>query len=127
MAKGSFIQKFSIIFSIILLSFSGCTNGDVEFEGSRVSNDTQFVLDFSILNTTYIHEMDLFENDTIDVFIDRLSGKLNILVTDQNDESIYRSDNASSVQFALIIVSDGLYRFEISGEKASGYVSFILR
>ena len=73
------------------------------------------------------HRMDLNENDVIDVEIVKNQGKLDISVTDEEDNIIYKADDASSGMFSLEIPRSGIVEFKVSGRNASGLVSFIVR
>lgn len=46
---------------------------------NRISNDTQFTMDYSILNKTETHKMKLKEGGNIDVIIENKSGRIDIL------------------------------------------------
>lgn len=113
------------IFTLILLS-AGCTK-DVEFDGSFTANETQFILDFEVLNVTKTHTMALDSSDIVDVVIAKDKGTLDISVTDTEGHSIYTGDDASSGQFALEITRSDTYEFKVTGTRAKGKVSFILR
>lgn len=116
-----------LIFMAVQYPISGCDQSQSEFEGSRISDERRFILEFDVLNTTLSHEMVLDDNDIIDVVIIRKGGELDILVSGADGQPLYRADDASSSEFALEITKDGLYAFRVTGDHASGKVSFILR
>lgn len=114
---------FLIILSMIILSIvTGCSKQ--VFSGNRTSNDTQFIMDYSILNRAETHEMKLEEGVFVDVIIENKSGSVDILVADANGKEIYKGDNASSGKFSLNIPKTGTYKFSVTGSKAKGSVSF---
>lgn len=110
-----------LIFFILIIT--GCGNEPV-FNGSRTSNDVQFIMDYSILNDTMTHEMKLKEGTNVNVIIENESGRLDILVKNVDGQEIYRGDNASSGEFSLKIPKTGSYQFSVTGSKAKGGVSF---
>ena len=116
-----------LIFMAVLYSMSGCDQAQSDFDGSQISDERQFILEFDLLNTTLSHEMVLEENDIVEVVIIRKGGELNILVSDPEGQPIYRADDASSGKFALEMTKSGSYMFRVTGDHASGKVSFILR
>lgn len=77
-----------ISFIVALFLFSGFTKEAIEFDGSRTSNEQQFILDFDILNISLTHIMELQENDIIDVEIIKDKGELYLSVTDFEGNSI---------------------------------------
>lgn len=72
----SLLRKPLIV--LILISFilivTGCAKESV-FDGSRTSNDIQFIMDYSILNDTMTHEMKLKEGTIVNVIIQNESGR----------------------------------------------------
>ncbi len=120
------IRTLALIFLAQFVMY-GCNVNNTEFEGTRISDETRFILEFDILNSTESHELALKVDDIIDVSIDLIKGELDISVTDVEGKSIYKADQASSNVFSLIISEDGIYTFKVTGRRASGRVSFTLR
>lgn len=116
-----------IITMCILLAFSMASCKKQVFNGNRSSNDTQFVMDYSILNRTETHEMELKENSIIDVNIDNKAGSLDIVVTNPLGEEIYRGDDAASGEFSINADKQGTYKFSVKGSNAKGAFSFKVR
>lgn len=114
--------KLIIISILLLIIATGC--GKQVFNGNRTSNDVQFIMDFSVLNKTETHEMSLEEGTTVNVDIEKISGRIDILVEDIDGNKIYRGDNADSNQFSFDIPKSSTYIFSITGKKAKGSVSF---
>jgi len=110
----------------LTIASGGCTK-DIEFDGSFTGNETQFILDFEVLNVTKTHTLVLDSSDIVDVVIEKDKGTLDISVTDTEGHSIYTGDDASSGQFALEITRSDSYEFKVTGTRAKGKVSFIVR
>lgn len=119
MKKLSLLMILSVL---ILLIATGCRKQ--VFVGSSTGNDVQYIIDFSVLNSTKTHEIKLEKGTTINVIIEKKSGKLDILVSDSNGEKIYKSDNANSAKFSLVMPKTDLYKFSVTGSNAKGSVSF---
>jgi hypothetical protein len=111
-----------VLAALVIFFTAGC--GKQVFNGSSTGNDTQFLLDYSILNCTKTHEMKLKEGTNINVIIESSSGRVDILVVGSNGDEIYRGDNASSGEFALKIPKSDTYKFSVTGSDAKGSVSF---
>ncbi|MCD8503008.1 MAG: hypothetical protein LRY71_16830 [Bacillaceae bacterium] len=112
-----------IFFVILLFGFIvGCRREQV-FDGSRTSNDTQFVMEYDVLNGTKTHEMELEEGTMINVIVQNDSGQVNIAVEDSHGEVVYQGGHASSTNFTFGISSAGRYTFTVTGSKAKGGVS----
>ena len=115
------------IFIFLLIFFiAGCSNKTLNttFDGSKVVNDNQFVMEYEILNTTYTEELELKKDEIISVEIVNNSGNLDIEVREKDGEKVYKGNGVSSSNFKLIIPKDGIYEFSVTGEKAKGSVSF---
>lgn len=108
---------------LISLFFVSCEN--ISFNGSRTGNNSQFIVDFKVLNTSKTHTMNLEAGERIDVVISLESGDLKVYVYDSNNNYSYRSDKAFSTDFTLTIDHDDNYTFEIVGRNsAKGRVEF---
>gem|GEM_PF-3019306 len=119
------MKKFMIIITISALIFfivSGCQKQT--FKGNILSNRTEFVLDYSYLNTIKTHEMFLAQGKIIDVNIENNSGSLDIIVEDVSGEEIYRGSDVDSCKFSITIPYLGTYKFSVIGHKSTGNVSF---
>lgn len=110
---------------IMMIIFTGCSK-DI-FDGTNTSADDCFILNFESLNSTVTHRLELKKNDIIDVELTKNKGRIDVLVSEQTGNLLYRGQNISSGKFSLVITKNANYIFRITGNKASGYVSFMLR
>lgn len=108
---------------IIVFSLSGC--GKSSFDGSRIGNDSQFVMEYRIFNTTDGQVLLLDAGDTIRAKVVVDSGRLSIKIQKDSDTPIYESDNiVASESFDVEIQESGTYKITVTGEKTKGSVSF---
>lgn len=114
-----------IVLIILLICLTGCKNNSSSFSGSKTGNDTQFLVDFDVLNTTIDYAMPLTDGDKIDTTIDIVNGKVDILVENENGTIIYNSDDVESGNLTLSITESGNYTFYVTGFKAKGSIHFI--
>ena len=110
-----------LCFSLVLLN--AC--GNATFNGSSTGNDTQFIMEYRILNTSDHREMSLKTGDVIDTTIVSDAGSVDILVENSAGESIYSETNVPTSEFEIVISQDDTYTFTVTGHKAKGSVSFI--
>lgn len=100
------------------------------FNGSRTSNNDQFIMDYSIFTGTKTHEMQLEEGAVIDVDIENTAGKLTVSIEDEKGEHLYKGDYSvtgdkpATGEFSVETSNSGKYKFYVTGEKAKGGVSF---
>ena len=95
-----------------------------EFEGSKTEDLTHFAMDFSVLNTTYTHEMSVGKDECVEVRIKKEKGTLSLKIEKEEGEPIYQGDDVSSGDFVVFAEESGNYRFTVSGKRAGGKVSF---
>jgi hypothetical protein len=116
------LSVLMILSVLIILITAGCRKQ--VFSGSSTGNEKQWLLEYSTLNCTKTHDIKLEKGATIDVVIENKSGNLDILVSDTNEEKIYKGDKATTGKFSLIIPKTDIYKFSVTGSNASGSVSF---
>lgn len=119
------MKKLSLltILSVLILVIATACAKQV-FNGSSTSNDTQFIMDYSVLNCTKTHEIILEKDASINVTIENKSGRVDIFVEDADGKKIYKGDDATSGKFLLKIPKTSTYKFSVTGSKAKGSVSF---
>jgi hypothetical protein len=116
------LSLLMILSLIILLITTGCRKP--MFSGNSISNDKQWLLEYSILNSTKTHDIKLEKGASIEVTIENKSGDLDILISDSNQEKIYKGDNATSGQFSVKVPKTDIYKFSVTGINSKGSVSF---
>ena len=108
------------LISILVLTACG-----TKFDGSRTGNDSEFIMEYSVLNTTDAQDLTVESGDTISANIVVDKGSLSIKIQKDGEEPIYESDGISaSNEFDVEIDESGTYTVEVTGKKAKGSVSF---
>lgn len=96
------------------------------FRGSRTGNDSEFIMDYKMLNTTDSQELILKAGDSIDAMIIVEDGRLAVTIRKDDDTPIYANRNLiSSAQFGVEIEESGVYTVEVTGTQAKGSVRFV--
>ena len=85
------IKQKTIILSVILLVIglllTGCGRKNT-FDGSRISNETEFRMEYSILDREESAEMKLTEGDRIQVHISHTAGNVDVIVGENGEEPL---------------------------------------
>ncbi|MCI9138075.1 MAG: hypothetical protein HFH48_11065 [Lachnospiraceae bacterium] len=118
------MKKFLLIVCILALmvSLTGC---DTKFDGSRTGNDSEFIMEYSVLNKTDTQDLIAEFGDAISGKIIVQKGSLSIKIQKDEEEPIYESSGISvSNEFDAEIDESGTYTVSVTGEKAKGSVSF---
>lgn len=109
------------IFSSIIF-YTACEKN--EFNGNKICNDNEFILEYSEFNTTYEHSLSLEEGDVIHCNIEADEGTLDISIEKDDGVSAYRGNDVSSGSFDVRITEAGEYTITVTGDEAVGRVSF---
>ena len=110
-----------VIAAAVLLSACG---GEPTFNGSKTADSDHFDIDFEILNTTYSHEMVMEAGEQIDVSVEQRSGNISLLIQKGDEQPVYRSADAQTASFSVVIQEAGTYTLSVTGKSAKGHVRF---
>ena len=119
------MRKIFAIFGLVLF-ITLLTACSPEFNGSSTGNDTQFIMDYSILNKSDYRNMTLKSGDIIKTSIVSDSGSVSIEVENSKGEIIYSDEDIPTSDFEIAIPQDDTYKFTVTGHNAKGSVKFIL-
>lgn len=118
------MKKFLLIVCTLALMVSS-TGCDTKFDGSRTGNDSEFIMEYSVLNKTDTQDLIAKSGDTIGGKIIVNKGSLSIKIQKDEEEPIYESNGISeSTEFDVEIDESGTYTVSVTGEKTKGNVSF---
>ena len=110
---------------IACMALAGCTP---DFNGSRVKNDTQYLLEYTQFDSTDSHTLSLQEGDELHVGIVSKEGSVSIAIEDEAGEPVYRGTKiADTCDFDVAIQETGAYTVTVTGETAEGSVSFTVK
>ena len=116
---------FVCILCLSLALLNAC--GNATFNGSSTGNDTQFIMEYSIFNTSDQWTMPLKTGDVIDATVVSDDGSVDIQVENSAGEPIYSETDVPTSEFEIVIFQDDTYTFAVTGHRAKGSVSFIKR
>ena len=118
------MKKFLLIVCTLVLMVSLTACGS-KFDGSRTGNDSEFVMEYRVLNKTDTQDLIAESGDTISGKIIVNKGSLSIKIQKDDEEPIYKNNGISvSTAFDVEINESGTYTVSVTGEKAKGSVSF---
>ena len=117
----------TIILSAILLAacllLSGCGEKGA-FDGSKISDEMGFRMEYSILDREESAEMMLTEGDQIQVHISHTAGNVDVIVGENGEEPIYKGTAQENADFILTVPKTGSYQISVTGHRAKGEISF---
>ena len=126
MIKSGRTQKTIILSAILLamcLLFTGC-GGKSTFDGSRTSSETEFRMEYNILDKEESDELNLTKGDQIHVSISHTAGNVDVIVGQNGKEPIYKGTGQENADFILTIPKTGCYFISVTGHRAKGAISF---
>ncbi len=119
------ITKKAITAILLVMCFllTGCGEKST-FDGSRTSDETEFRMEYSILDKEESAELKLMEGDQIKVSISHTAGNVDVTVGQNGEEPIYKGTGQENADFILIIPKTGGYLISVTGHRAKGEISF---
>ena len=94
------------------------------FNGSRIMNADLFEMEYTALNGTISHTLELHDGDVLDVYIEDIAGRLDASVRPEGGAPIYRGADIPDARFQLPISEGGRYEISVTGDGARGSVRF---
>ena len=119
-------KKLTSLIVAICLALTGCSFYQPTYNGSMIANKTQFVLEYSVMNTTESHTLKLTEGDMIETEIIRDEGEVSVVIGQSGQKPIYQGNQLSTSTFQLVIEESGTYQIKVTGKKARGSVNFMV-
>ncbi len=116
--------RWFITIAAMLFLLTGCGTSGI-FDGSRVSNASEFQMEYSVLNREETAELVLQAGEQLRVALSHTEGTVDVTVGMDGNEPIYRGRGQQNAGFVLEIPETGNYRISVSGHRAKGNVSFI--
>ncbi len=115
-----------LCFLILVFTLTAC---GTDFDGSRMGNDSEFTMDYKILNKTDSQNLIVAKGDTIHAEIIVENGSLSFEI--QKDDGlvpVYEGKDVSfSDEFDVEIEESGTYIVTVTGKKTKGSVSFTVK
>lgn len=109
---------------ILVLSLAAC---GADFDGSRIGNNSEFMMDYKVFNKTDSQDLIVEKGDTIHAEIIVEGGSLSFRIQREDEVPVYEDEDVSfSDEFDIDIEESGTYTVSVTGEKAKGSVSFIV-
>ena len=107
--------------ALVMLALSAC--GEAAFNGSRVKNEDEYIIECSILNGEDSHTMLLAAGDVLSVEIVSEAGEIDLSIMGRGGENAFRGTELGSCQFEVGILESGEYEISLTGRRARGKVS----
>lgn len=118
------MKKYFAFLCSMILAFT-LTACRTEFNGSRLGNDNEFVVNFNILNTTDSQELTVSSGEMIHVQIMVEGDSFSFKIQREDEEPIYEDEGGSfSDEFDVESEESGTYTVTITGKNAKGSVTF---
>lgn len=118
----------AIVIIVGVVAYSIISNHVVKvFNGSRVCNPEQYLLDFNYMNREDCDNMKLKAGDDLHATWNIKKGTVNITVVRKEDgKEIFKGNKVDTADFILPIEEDGTYVVTIDGRKAKGVAKFVV-
>ncbi len=109
----------------ILLTILLTACGVSVFNGSRIGNDRELLLDYKSFNTTDSQELTAETGNQLHIELAIDSGELSVLIQKGEEEPLYQVNGLTeSCDFSIDIEESGTYTVTVAGAKARGSAHF---
>lgn len=102
------------------VSWEEVLNSGARFNGSVSSNQRELDMDYSILNGTFSHTLELTAGDMLHLELSVDTGTLGVIIQLEGERPIYQNDNLETSQFDLQISQSGSYQVIVTAIKTEG-------
>lgn len=107
---------------LCLCLLTGCRKS--VFDGSRVTSDDCFWMEYATLNRQESDSLELCAGDALRVVLSHERGSVRVTVGLADEEPIYEGNGLTDMSFTLQIEKDGDYQIAVTGNDACGRISF---
>ena len=115
--------RWFIMIAAMLFLLTGCGTSGI-FDGSRISNASEFQMEYSVLNREETAELVLQAGEQLRVTLSHTEGTVDVTVGMEGQTPIYRGNGQQNADFVLEIAETGSYHIFVSGHQAKGNISF---
>lgn len=105
------------------IMLTGCRQTGT-FTGSKVSNESGFFMEYTILDKEESAQLMLSEGDQIQVSISHTSGNVDLRIEQDGEEPLYTGTGQENAEFILTVPKTGICQISVTGHHANGKVSF---
>lgn len=102
------------------VSWEEVLNSGARFNGSVSSNQRELDMDYSILNGTFSHTLELTAGDMLHLELSVDTGTLGVIIQLEGERPIFQNDNLETSQFDLQISQSGSYQVIVTAIKTEG-------
>ena len=111
------------LLALILVLLTGCGETSV-FDGSKVSNETGFHMEYNVLDREETADLKLSQGEELKVVFAHSSGNVDVTVGLPGKDTIYTGTKQDNAEFYLMIPEAGVWHISVTGHRAKGRVSF---
>lgn len=125
MKKKKIIYLSGIIVLLIAAAVICCIvliNGKSTFNGNRIKNPDEYILDIELMNGKDTHVMELKENSCLEISFKIEGGTFDLRIIAPDGETVYSGNEKNAVDFSVNIDEGGSYTIEATAKRAKGRV-----
>lgn len=127
------MRKKIILLSVLIVAFAASIliltqKPEKNFSGERISDQHGFSLRFDWMNMTDSETLELRKGDALSVSWQIESGRVDIVIRQENKEPVYQADDRAAgdeAAFLVEIPQTGSYTITVSARKAKGQLAFM--
>ncbi len=121
--RGAFALVCACLAALLLLA--GCGGRKTAFDGSRVTDETGFRMEYTVLNGEETAVLTLSAGEVLHVELAHEKGSVDVTVGIPGRDALWRGTQQADAAFDLPVPESGDYTIRVTGRGAAGRVSFL--
>ncbi len=120
--KVSRMKKYiSLICAMMCIMTTACGT-EATFNGSKVRNENDLQMEYTVFNTTEQHDFELEAGDSIVVDFEGEGGNVSLTIQKAGEDYIYTGNKMQTCSFSVEAPEAGTYTAIVVGENAKGSI-----
>lgn len=120
--KVSRMKKYiSLICALMCIMTTACGT-EATFNGSKVRNENDLQMEYTVFNTTEQHDFELEAGDSIVVDFEGEGGNVSLTIQKDGEDYIYAGNKMQTGSFSVGASEAGIYTVTVEGKNAKGSI-----
>lgn len=116
------MKKYISLICVLMCIMVTACGKDATFNGSKVKNENDLQMEYTIFNTTEQHEFDLEEGDRVIVDFEGEEGSISLTIQKDGEDYIYAGNKMHNGSFSVEAPEAGTYTVTVEGKNAKGSI-----
>ncbi|MBQ7934163.1 MAG: hypothetical protein IJ327_05195 [Lachnospiraceae bacterium] len=116
------MKKYISLICVLMCIMVTACGKDATFNGSKVKNENNLQMEYTVFNTTEQHEFELEAENRVIVDFEGEGGKVSLTIQKDGEDYIYAGNKMQTGSFSVGVPEAGIYTVIVEGENAKGSI-----